>query len=202
MVKMLRRPGPDIDTNGQPSHSGNTCQDILTGLSGLSSKYTHTRLTSLSIQASQCRRPCRYSQPIQSSKPYLSRVTFRGGVTLTLTSNKFTPPSQANHSSRPSLPSRNFHTSQSRQNCHSAHHSQTIKSNIQERQSIRMAILVTLVITVRLSRLVSLGGLVSIDILDLLVCLANLVSLGIHVIIVSRSNPVSLICLWLGLGEA
>ena len=53
-----------------------------------------------------------------------------------------------------------------------------------------------------LPRLVSLGILVGVAMLDILVFLVNLVSLGLHVVIVSRSSLVSLICLGLGLGPA
>ena len=77
-----------------------------------SSKYSHTRITSMTIQSSQSRRPCHYSQPTQNSKYNLSRVMVRGGVALTITSSKSKPPSQANHSSQSSKPSRNFRSSQ------------------------------------------------------------------------------------------
>ena len=48
-------------------------------------------------------------------------------------------------------------------------------------------------------RLVTLGGLVGLDILDILVFLANLVSLGLQAVLATRSGLISLICLGLWL---
>ena len=61
MEQMLVQAGPDIDTNGHPCHAGYTCQATQTGLDGKPSRYIHTRLTSLSSQASQSMNPCHYS---------------------------------------------------------------------------------------------------------------------------------------------
>ena len=101
---MLKLPGPDIDTNDPPRHVGNTCQDTQTGLDRNSSKYSHTSLTSLPRESSQSRHPCHYSWPETCSKSYLRRVRVRGGLSLTITSDKSTPPSRANNSSQSSTP--------------------------------------------------------------------------------------------------
>ena len=70
-------------------------------------------LTSLSIHPSQ------YNLP---------RVSVRGGLTQTLTANKPTHPSLANHSSQSSLPCHTFHSIPYMLTCQSSEHSQSIQS--------------------------------------------------------------------------
>ena len=109
---MLKHTGPDIDTNGHPRHVGNTCQATQTVLDRKSRKYRHTRITSLSSQSSQSRNPCHYSWAVRYSKFYLRRARVRGGLAVTLTSDKSIPPSQANNSSQSSTPNRKFQSGQ------------------------------------------------------------------------------------------
>ena len=65
------------------------------------------------------------SQFIHSGRYNMSRVRVIGCITPTVTSNRDTRASQANRSS---LPSRTFHSIQSRINSHSRHHRQSIQS--------------------------------------------------------------------------
>ena len=72
-------------------------------------------LTSPSLER-LARRPSHTSRFIQPGQYNMSRVRVIGGLTPNIASNKSKRPSKANHSSQPILPSRTFHTIQSRLN--------------------------------------------------------------------------------------
>ena len=69
---------------------------------------------SLSTQSIMARENSHASQSSHSSQYNTARIRVSGGLTPNLTSNKSTQYSQDDHSSQSSLPSRTFHTIQSR----------------------------------------------------------------------------------------